>query len=94
MTINERYRAIPKEERKRLAKEIFWKPQILFLFFMNIIISTSLSVPIASLFLPRIASSVTRFSAELLVTMAFAATIAIFVNRPRNRAEIVNSYEA
>jgi hypothetical protein len=94
MTINERYRAIPKEERKRLAKEIFWRPQILFFFFMNTIISASLSVPIANGLLPSTVSSVIRFSTEILVTLVLAATIALFVNRPKNRAEIVKSHEA
>ena len=94
MTINERYLVIPKEERKRLAKEMFWKAPILFRFFMNVIISTSLSVLIASWLLPRTVSSVIRFSTELLVTMALAATIALFFNRPKYRAEVVEHYEA
>jgi hypothetical protein len=93
MTIKEKYDAIPKKERKRLAQEIYLKPPLLWWFMATVVIPSLLSRPIGNRLLSPTASAFVHFSAELLFVALFAAVISYVLLRPRVSAAVVKAYE-
>jgi hypothetical protein len=93
MTTKEKYSAIPKEERKRLAKEAFSKTPLLWELLAAVVVSVSLSRLIGNRLVARTAPALIHFSLELVIVAILALAISYFLLWPSLRAAVVAAHE-